>query len=85
MGLFKTPTQKQAIYILEMIDEMGKIGRQELREELELTRSGLIELRDKLEIIARGGSADLTELNKLERIVEDIYEDNSEDEDDEDY
>ena len=78
MAFLKTPVQKQAININEMIDEMGKDGRQELREELNMNRIELIRLKEKLERVAEGESIKLGELDDLYKIVKDIYDDNSE-------
>jgi hypothetical protein len=77
MGFFKTPMQKQAIYISDMIDGLGKKGRKELRKEMEIDRQDLIELREKLYRISKGELADPEELNMLQLMVEDIYEDYS--------
>ena len=75
MGFFKTPMQKQAIYISEMIDELGKKGRKELRKEMGIERQDLIELREKLNRISQGELADPEELDMLELMVKDIHED----------
>ena len=75
MGLLKTPTQKQANRINDMIGTMGKEGRQELRDELEMNRIELIRLREKLIRISEGESIRVGELDDLEKIVEDIHTD----------
>ena len=75
MGFFRSPHEKQAQYILEMIDEMGKDGRRELREELNLDRKGLAEIEAGLERILKMGLGGGQDLDDLEIIVKDIHRD----------
>ncbi|MDR3075094.1 MAG: hypothetical protein LBU30_03520 [Candidatus Methanoplasma sp.] len=59
--------------ILDMLDGMGKEGREQLRKELEIERHELVELTAQLERTAKGDDNNTEPLNNLELICRDIY------------
>jgi len=78
-----TEEQTKATEIIMLIDGMGTVGREMLREELEINRKGLIEIKIKLgDIIDGKGSMDKEELFWLREIALDIFLDILEDEED---
>ncbi|MCL2318335.1 MAG: hypothetical protein FWC44_04730 [Methanomassiliicoccaceae archaeon] len=76
-----TEEQTKATEILMLIDGMGTLGREMLREELEINRKGLIQIKIKLgDLIDGKGSMDKDELFWLREIALDIFLDVLEDE-----
>ena len=90
-GPRETEEQVTAREILEMIEEMGRVGRELLRTELEIDRAELARIRRGLEVVATGSEEefgetklegkDLENLDELFYIVKDIYDDMMEGED----
>jgi len=78
-----TEEQTKATEILMLIDGMGTAGREMLREELEINRKGLIEIKIKLgDLIDGKVSMDKEEIFWLREIALDIFLDVLEDEED---